>query len=114
MTPPPPGDAVHLALSDATRRAILAALAAGPRSAGELGAPFPISAPAVSQHLALLREAGLVEVERVGRHRVYSLRPDPLLAAADWMRSLAEAWERRLDRLGTTLDRLAAEDDHDR
>jgi len=61
------------ALSDPTRREILRALRAGDLTAGEIGARFPITAASISHHLNVLREAGLVSVERQGRNQVYSL-----------------------------------------
>lgn len=66
-------DQTMRALSDPTRREILRELRGGDRTAGELGALFPITAASVSHHLNVLREAGLVSVERNGRHQVYSL-----------------------------------------
>ncbi|MUN06119.1 ArsR/SmtB family transcription factor [Agromyces luteolus] len=70
-------DAFH-ALADATRRRLLERLAGGPRSAGDLAAGLPMSRPAVSKHLGLLLESGLVEVEPVGRLRHYRLRREAL------------------------------------
>lgn len=66
-------DRMMRALADPTRREILRALRGGDLTAGEIGARFPITAASVSHHLAVLREAGLVSVERDGRHQVYSL-----------------------------------------
>jgi DNA-binding transcriptional ArsR family regulator len=66
------------ALGDPTRRRILARVAAGPGPVGEIARGFPISRPAVSQHLRVLREARLVEVRPRGRQRIYTARPDGL------------------------------------
>jgi DNA-binding transcriptional ArsR family regulator len=66
------------ALGDPTRRGILARVAARPSSVTELAQGLPVSRPAVSQHLHVLLQAGLVDVQPVGRHRVYTARPDGL------------------------------------
>ena len=66
-------DATFMALADPTRRAILARLAQGEASVSELAAPFAISQPAISKHLRILRETGLLEVEQHGRERLYAL-----------------------------------------
>lgn len=67
---------VWTALGDATRRAIFERLANRPRAVGELAAEFPVSRPAVSQHLKVLKDAGLVVDRRAGNRRVYQLNPD--------------------------------------
>jgi DNA-binding transcriptional ArsR family regulator len=77
------------ALGDPHRRTILALLRERPRAVGELAAELPVSRPAVSWHLRLLREAGLVEEERVGTRRIYALREEGLEAIA---RYLEEVW----------------------
>jgi DNA-binding transcriptional ArsR family regulator len=77
------------ALGDPHRRAILTLLRERPRAVGELAAELPVSRPAVSWHLRLLREAGLVEEERVGTRRIYALREEGLDAVA---RYLEEVW----------------------
>jgi DNA-binding transcriptional ArsR family regulator len=73
------------ALGDPQRRAILVLLAAGPRAVGELAADLPVSRPAVSWHLRLLREAGLVEEERRGTRRIYALRAEGLTAVGAYL-----------------------------
>lgn len=67
------------ALSDATRRAIIERIAQGPCTVGEIADIVPVSQPAVSQHLRVLREAGLVEVRKEGARRIYSLAPEGLI-----------------------------------
>jgi DNA-binding transcriptional ArsR family regulator len=103
--------AIHLdrtfaALADPTRRAILARLASGPRTVGELAAPFDMTLPAVSKHLRVLAEAGLIERGRDGRHRPCKLDPRPLRLAADWLARQRAAWEQRLDQLDAYLREL--------
>ena len=77
------------ALGDPQRRAILTLLSDGPRAVGDLAEHLPVSRPAVSWHLRLLREAGLVAEERIGTRRIYALRPDGLEAVAAY---LEEVW----------------------
>lgn len=94
-------DPVWEALRDPIRRAILDALMLGPRSAGDLAGLFPqISRPAVSQHLAVLREAGLVHEHRDGRYRVYTLDPEPLEKLwQGWLERYHRLWLSRLQTL---------------
>src|SRR6478735_3753972 len=93
------------AIADPVRREILELLHAGAEPAGEIARRFTISRPAVSRHLRVLREAGLVRDELVGRQRLYSIDPAPLHEIASWIgqferpESGRETWERRLDAL---------------
>jgi DNA-binding transcriptional ArsR family regulator len=81
------------ALGDPTRRAVLERLAAGPRPVGEIADGLPVSRPAVSQHLRVLREAGLVTVRREGARRVYAVDPSGL---ADLRAYLDSFWNQAL------------------
>lgn len=72
------------ALGDATRRAILARLAAGPRPVGELARDFPISRPAIPQHLRILKDAHLVLDEAVGNRRMYALNPEAFASLREY------------------------------
>lgn len=81
--------AIFAALADPSRRRMIARLAQGPATTGQLAELFPISRPAVSQHLRLLQDAGLVHTTVVGRHRWHELSADALLAAAQWAYELA-------------------------
>jgi DNA-binding transcriptional ArsR family regulator len=83
------------ALADGTRRAIVASLADGPSSVGELAAGFPVSRPAVSQHLKVLKNAGLVSEHQEGTRRIYQLNPVTLAALRD---QLDTYWHRALTR----------------
>lgn len=76
-------------LSDPIRRSILELLRAQSLSAGDIAAQFPVSWPAVSRHLRLLKQAGLVEERRVQRQRIYSLQRDALRPVASWINELA-------------------------
>ena len=80
-------------LGDPTRRAIFERLSAGPRAVGELAAELPVSRPAVSQHLKVLKGAGLVVDERAGNRRLYSLDPDGVAALRDYLDGF---WRRAL------------------
>jgi DNA-binding transcriptional ArsR family regulator len=98
------GDDVFAAIASPVRRGLLDALRAGPRSVGELAGQFPISRPAVSQHLAVLRAAGLVREDRAGRSGRYLLDPAPLRRVTDWVGAYEQFWAGRVDRLRALLD----------
>ncbi|MGH6957613.1 MAG: ArsR/SmtB family transcription factor [Caulobacteraceae bacterium] len=91
------------ALADSTRRRIVEALAEGPLSSGEIAARFPISAPAVSQHLKALKGAGLVRVRSEAQRRIYELDPDGIEAVAGWAEGLRRHWAARLEALDEQL-----------
>jgi DNA-binding transcriptional ArsR family regulator len=98
---------VFHAVADPTRRAVLDLLSAGERAVNDLLAHFRMTQPALSQHLRILRDAGLVENRRDGRRRLYRLRPAPLREVYDWAAHYQRFWTDRLDRLGAFLDRTA-------
>jgi DNA-binding transcriptional ArsR family regulator len=87
------------ALTDPTRRTIVQLLSERPRRAGELHEAFPISNPAISRHLRVLRESGVVEERRIpedARVRLYALRPEPLREATAWLEEIGRAWQSAL------------------
>ena len=92
-------------LADPTRRAIIALLADGEVAAGDLAAHFPVSRPAVSRHLRVLREAGLVDVRVEGQRRLYALDPRPLSELDAWLAPYRRLWAQRLDALDTEIAR---------
>jgi len=98
------------ALSDPTRRAILARLALGETSVTELAEPFEMSMPAVSKHLRVLETAGLITRGREAQWRPCKLKPEPLREAAAWLDEYREFWEQSFDRLGEYLKKLQAEE----
>lgn len=98
------------ALSDPNRRRMLEMLAGREMTAGAIGAAFRITAPAVSQHLKALREAGLVRVRREAQWRIYSLNPDTLEAIEDWAARLRGFWKARLDNLENELSKTEQDD----
>src|SRR5215470_8438172 len=92
------------ALADPTRRAILARLARGEATVGDLARPFSISLPAVSRHLRVLERARLIERRVNAQWRVCRLRPQPLRTAANWIEEYRRFWEQRLDDLAALLE----------
>jgi len=92
-------DLTFAALADPTRRAIIARLAGGERTVGDLAAPLPMSLAAVSKHIAVLERAGLVTRRRVSRVRVCALVAEPLDEAAGWIEDHRRFWTARLDSL---------------
>src|SRR5215472_5771060 len=93
------------ALVDPTRRTIVELLADGELDAGQIATHFSISRPAVSRHLRVLRELGLVHVRAEAQRRVYSLEPAPLAELDAWLGRYRGFWENRLDALDTELRR---------
>ena len=98
-------DLTFAALSDPTRRAILARLAGGDASVGEVAEPFDMSLPAVTKHLNVLENAGLITRRREGRTRRCHLSPQPMQEAAEWISTTRGFWEGQLDRLSAYLER---------
>ena len=97
------------ALADPTRRAILARLATGAVTVGELAEPFDMSLPAVSRHLRVLTDAGLIERHTEAQWRRCELRGEGFRAAADWIEFYRRFWEQSFDRLDAFLKRTAPE-----
>ncbi|WP_180731597.1 metalloregulator ArsR/SmtB family transcription factor [Paraburkholderia sp. PGU19] len=96
-------DGVFRALSDPTRRAMLAQLATGERSIGELAAPFAMSFAAASKHVKVLEGAGLIQRRVQGRSHICRIDPAPLAAADAWLRFYEHFWSGRLDPLEDLL-----------
>lgn len=94
------------ALADPTRRAILARLALGETTVNELAEPFDMSLPAVSKHLKVLENAGLISRTREAQTRPCRLEPAALKSVDGWLESYRQMWEQRLDRLEDYLARL--------
>lgn len=90
------------ALADPTRRSVFERLAGGDRSVGEIAAELPVSRPAVSQHLRVLKEAGLIGERQVGTRRYYSLRRDGLVELRDYVEGF---WEEALASFKRTAER---------
>ena len=92
-------DDILAAIADPLRREIIGTLATGERSVNELAERFPVSRPAVSKHLRVLREAGLVAERSEGRFRYYRLESKPFTALDDWLAPYRRLWPRQLQRL---------------
>jgi DNA-binding transcriptional ArsR family regulator len=101
--------ATFAALADPTRRAILARLAGGEATVGELAEPFELSLPAISKHLKVLQKAGLVEQGRQAQWRPCRLRAQPLQEVVTWMGQYREVLGQSYDRLGAYLRDLQSE-----
>ncbi len=105
-------DSVFRALADPTRRALIERLAAGERSVGELAEPFAMSFAAISKHVGILEQSGIVDRRREGRERICTLRPEALLATRDWVERTVTAWTDRLDALAAAIaEDIEGEDD---
>ena len=100
-------DIVFRALGDATRRGMLASLALGEKTVGELAEPFAMSFAGASKHVKVLEDAGLIRREVRGRTHVCRLEPSPLASADQWLRHYERFWTGRLD----ALEQLLREDD---
>lgn len=92
-------DLVFQALSDPTRRGILGMLRQGEHSTGSLAEAFPMTRPAVSRHLRVLYEAGVIDRRKEGRNQIYTLAPEALQDARDWLERYTREWKRGLERL---------------
>jgi DNA-binding transcriptional ArsR family regulator len=99
-------DATFLALSDPTRRAILARLALGEASVTELAQPFPISQPAISKHLKILERAGLISVGQDAQRRPRRLEGKALADASAWLEQYRAIWEANFERLDGLLEEM--------
>jgi DNA-binding transcriptional ArsR family regulator len=97
-------------LAESRRRAILDLVRDGERSVGELVAALAMSQPAVSKHLRVLREAGLVEARVAEQRRLYRLRPGPLHEIDAWLEPYRRTWNTSLDKLTAHLDEMAHEE----
>ncbi|PSH70726.1 transcriptional regulator [Phyllobacterium brassicacearum] len=106
----PPIDGIFRALSDPTRRHVLERLTRSPASVSELAEPFEMALPSFVEHLKVLEGSGLVRSKKAGRVRTYSLVPEPLQLAENWLATQRTLWERRLDQLDDYLIELKEKD----
>lgn len=98
-------DDAFRAIADPTRRAVLDLLSEGERPVNDLVGRFRMTQPAISQHLRVLRRAGLVAQRRAGRERLYRIRPMELKPVADWVGQYERFWKRKLRALGEFLEK---------
>lgn len=97
-------DSTFRALADPTRRGMLASLALGDKSIGELGEPFSMSFAGAAKHVKVLESAGLVERRKAGRRQICRLKAEPLLEAEGWLKQWEKFWSVRLDRLQALVE----------
>ena len=97
-------DVTFRALADPTRRGMLASLAHGDKSIGELGEPFRMTFAGAAKHVKVLESAGLIARRKAGRRQICTLRPEPLKEAEDWLRQWEKFWALRLDRLQALIE----------
>lgn len=110
MSRHPATNDVFTAIADPTRRAILRRLGGGELPVTALADHFEATLSAISQHIRVLREVGLVDVRKEGRERIYRLNAAPLQAVAEWVGLYEPFWNDRLDALGDYLNRTAEND----
>ncbi|MEM7552551.1 MAG: metalloregulator ArsR/SmtB family transcription factor [Cyanobacteria bacterium P01_A01_bin.84] len=101
---------VFAAIADPTRRAILDILRTGEQPVKQLAEPFAMSLPAISQHLQVLCEVGLVTMRKAGRQRFYRLNPQPLQQVSEWITHYEEFWQDKLGILGEYLENESCSD----
>ena len=101
-------DDIFTAIAHPVRRSLLDTLAAGAQPVNQLAQRYQVSRPAISQHLRILLDVGLVEGRRDGRTNNYALRPERLVEVNEWLRKYEDFWQDSLMRLGRYLDRAAA------
>jgi DNA-binding transcriptional ArsR family regulator len=104
MSRPAASADVFVAIADPTRRALLDQLRIGEQPVKQLAEPFAMSLPAISQHLQVLCEAGLVQIRKVGRQRFYRLNPEPLKQVSNWIANYEQFWQDKLAALGNYLE----------
>lgn len=97
-------DATFHALADPTRRGMLASLALGEKSIGELGEPFHMTFAGAAKHVKVLESAGLIERRKAGRKQICTLKAKPLEEAEKWLRQWEKFWTARLDRLEALIE----------
>jgi DNA-binding transcriptional ArsR family regulator len=97
-------DVTFRALADPTRRGMLASLALGDKSIGELAEPFDMSFAGASKHVKVLEEAGLIARRKIGRTHLISIEAKPLEEAEQWLRQWEKFWTTRLDRLQALVE----------
>jgi DNA-binding transcriptional ArsR family regulator len=98
-------DTTFQALADPTRRGMLASLALGDKSIGELGEPFAMSFAGAAKHVKVLEGAGLIARRKAGRRQICTLRTEPLAEAEAWLRQWEKFWSANLDRLQALVER---------
>ncbi|AFY87108.1 ArsR family transcriptional regulator [Chroococcidiopsis cubana CCALA 043] len=111
MSRPAAGGDIFQAIADPTRRALLDRLRDGEQPVKQLAEPFAMSLPAISQHLQVLCEVGLVTQRREGRQRLYQLNPAPLKQVSEWVSHYEQFWQEKLAALGAYLENNRCSED---
>lgn len=104
---------VFQAISDPVRRRIVDLLAESPLTVNEVAAQFEVSRPAISRHLRILEECGVLRFEQQGRSRICSVEVDRLIPAFMWLEKYRQLWEARLDQFGDYLEHLQSQSNSD-
>jgi DNA-binding transcriptional ArsR family regulator len=102
-------DRAFAALSDPTRRAVVARLCLGEASVGELARPFSIGLPTFLKHIRILEEGGFLQTRKAGRVRICALEPEALRQADSWLSQHLSIWAARLDRMDAHIQRRKKE-----
>ena len=95
---------VFRAIADPTRRSIMSLLAGGEQSLGDIASRYEMSRPAVSKHLKILEQGGLVHVRSQGRERLHTLQPEALMSVAEWISVFSPFWDDKLENLKRALE----------
>ena len=99
-----PEQLVFRAIADPTRRSIMAMLADGEQSLGQIASNYDMSRPAVTKHLKILEEGGLIRVRAVGRERLHTLQPETLRTVSDWLGFFSQFWDEKLENLKRAVE----------
>lgn len=99
-----PEQLVFRAIADPTRRSIMAMLANGEHSLGDIASNYEMTRPAVTKHLKILEQGGLVKVRTQGRERLHTLQPEALRSVAEWISFFSQFWDERLDNLKRAVE----------
>ncbi|MEE2929911.1 MAG: metalloregulator ArsR/SmtB family transcription factor [Pseudomonadota bacterium] len=99
-----PEQLVFRAIADPTRRSIMAMLANGEHSLGDIASNYEMTRPAVTKHLKILEQGGLVKVRTQGRERLHTLQPEALRSVAEWISFFSQFWDEKLDNLKRAVE----------
>lgn len=100
---------VFQAIADPTRREIISLLADSPQNLNTIAENFDVSRPAISQHIKLLEECGIIKIEQNGRERICYVQPRKIKEVDDWLQPYKKLWENRFDRLDKVLEKMKKE-----
>ena len=95
---------IFRAISDPTRRSIMAMLSDGERSLNDISAQYEMTRPAVTKHLKILEQGGLISVRSQGRERIHRLQPEALKTVADWVNFFSQFWDKKLANLKQAVE----------